>query len=403
MKITGAPFLQATKASCIIGRFMVVLLPFFLIIILGIKPSFSGEHVYRIQPIDLKTRLTRSCRVEFGHAKLIIAPVDGMVSTQVRYSDKVRDGDVLAEFETGPLERKILEAENKINLLSNRIEQMRGPLTVARAKLIDLEATAILREVRQAEKAYERAQPMVAKGKLSEKRLEEIAEVMQKALERLNASEQRKIVFEIETSIQVSELEHDLMRMKLQTQDLREKLSKASLVSSSGGVISFVEPRLLGAEIALVRAGTHLFSISSRLRRSSTVNLTAKEAENVKDSRVVLTDGNSLQATAEIVRISPRSEAASWDKEQFEVLITFSDPNEEWAVAQNFSCEFSKTVISEALAVPMTYLFEQAGQTMVKVIKGEGSVNVAVETGIVDSPFVQILNGVAFGDQVEAP
>jgi hypothetical protein len=169
------------------------------------------------------------------------------------------------------------------------------------------------------------------------------------------------------------------------------------------GRVNIVERRIDRTGEATVSAGTHLLSIAIPNQHWSRVEVTAQEAQEFRRATVEVFDGSDNRAAAKLLRTQRRQGALGWEKNRFEFLISFEDPDDNFLQGGSAICRFRSVVRRDAIAVSASLVWQEDGKSYVFISKDGSQIRREVRVGFIDLPFVEILSGLQEGDVVATP
>ncbi|MGB0659000.1 MAG: efflux RND transporter periplasmic adaptor subunit [Mangrovicoccus sp.] len=341
--------------------------------------------------------------MEYAEPAQILAPIDGVLNRHVSFGEKMSAGSVLANYEDAPIRRELQLSQSQQQTLAQRIAKIDGSLTEARRVLLALELSASQRKLAQAKEDQAQALELAAAGRLAKTRVEEIEDLVLRLSDETLAVQTRIAIFDMETELQLADLRQQELSYRLSIEALEEKLALVRLTSPLDGTVSYVNPRLADVDQLAFRAGTHVFSISPPNERWSRLKMTAAEAEQMRKGEAVIESAEGARIPAKIAKIRALEDAAAWEKERFEYLLSYQDPEGTMGIGSDVTCLLSRQVARDVIAVPLSFLVQEQGQVFLWKIRGGLAEKTLVETGRVDPPYIEITSGLALGDQVRRP
>lgn len=366
-------------------------------------PVRADPAAHQIIRHDLFHTLDRACLVEPGDPYQIVAPLDGWLDRQVQDGQNVDAGALLGLYDVAPLERELDLARSRQAVLAARLAQLDGPLTDAQRQLQALDLSATERRVAEAQTAHARLAELAGEGRLAVARLDESHEALRQIEDDLIREQTRQVIFEIETALQITELQNSDREAQAAVAKLDEQLAQSRVTSPVAGQISHVHPGLARAGVAAVQAGVHLFSIAQPDRRWARVGMTAREADRMRFGTVAVIDDAGQVHEAEILQIAMREDATGWDKERFQILVGFDAPDGAFLIGSETICAFRAVAADNIVAAPLQYLSQDGEEIFVLRRVADGVERLEVTTGIVDPPLIEVTSGLAPGDWIMRP
>ncbi|EDZ42970.1 conserved hypothetical protein [Rhodobacteraceae bacterium HTCC2083] len=356
-----------------------------------------------VRKVDLSSTLQRACEIEQGDPYQVIAPLDGRIISHVSEGQHVTKGDLLGEYDTAELDRALRLARSRLSISQSRVDQIDGPLTESRRKLQKMGLASMQRSLHTARKEHEQLLDLAEQGRLAKRRATESAERLKQDEEDLTRAELQLVIFDIETNLQISEMRSGLLDHSIALEELEEKAASTFVTAPVDGRVNIVERRIDRTGEATVSAGTHLLSIAIPNQHWSRVEVTAQEAQEFRRATVEVFDGSDNRAAAKLLRTQRRQGALGWEKNRFEFLISFEDPDDNFLQGGSAICRFRSVVRRDAIAVSASLVWQEDGKSYVFISKDGSQIRREVRVGFIDLPFVEILSGLQEGDVVATP
>ena len=340
----------------------------------------QGQNLPAIVVTAAGTRPIRDRVIASGTVQAVeevyVAPlVDGLSirALEADVGDRIEEGGTLATLNDDALllQKSQLEAG---------LAKARAGLAQIRAQLTEAKATAD-----EAVRARDRAQRLVKSGSQSQAAVEQAVSAAEAALARVNSAEQ---------AIGVSEA--DITLAEAQIADIDLKLARTAVKSPVAGVVS-----ARSAKIGAIAAGaaTPLFTVI----RDGAIELKADVAEDdvlklsPGQKATVSLAGGAATLTGEIRLVEPTLDPQS---RLGRVYIRFTEP--EKARAGMFASAEITVQEKDGLVLPLSAVTTARGETMVRKVENGIVKLVPVRTGIQDGQVIEIVEGLAAGDEVVA-
>ncbi len=195
-----------------------------ILILLGVKEE---------DPKDCRVEVKEVVRSVYGTGYVrnaryveIRATVSGRVLRLfVTEGDEVKKGDLIAVLDSGGLEERVREAEERIRLLEAKLKENSDF-----RRFLDLKVAMAEEEVSKARLKYERRKRLYEKGVIPRETLEDAERVYKLALTKLEVALR-------ERDIRIRELEHELRSLKEVRASLEKDLARYRIRSPIDGVV----------------------------------------------------------------------------------------------------------------------------------------------------------------------
>jgi HlyD family secretion protein len=296
---------------------------------------------------------------------------------------------------TGTIEpAKEVEVRPRIPGIVDRILVKEGERVVAGQTLVEIERELLEAQAQEAAAELEAARV--------EKHYAEIDLARARELEKSGAVSSQKLD---EARARSENAIAGVARSQARLRTLRTQLSYARVTSPlAGRVLDIpVEEGQAVSPVTAVTGGTLLLSLAA----TSGIHLEGLVDEN-EVARVVLGQPARIRTEAygdriftgaviEIAPVGQRNQNVTY----FEVKVAVTDPDAGLLRPRmSGDAEIVAETVEGALVVPETALRYRGTEIYVEVPNGEGVDERIVKTGIIDGPRVQILDGLAAGDEV---
>lgn len=253
-------------------------------------------------------------------------------------------------------------------------------LAQIKAQLAEAQANAD-----EAVRARDRAQKLVKSGSQSQAAADQAAAAADAALARVNSAEQ---------AISVSQA--DIKVAQSQIDDIDLKLARTAVKSPVAGIVS-ARTAKIGA--IATGAASPLFTVI----RDGEIELKADVAEDAvlklaPEQKVTVTlAGGAAKLTGTVRLVEPTLDPQS---RLGHVYIRFTDPDK--ARAGMFASAEIVVAEKKGIALPLSAITTADGKTVARKVENGIVTLVPVETGIQDGQLVEIVSGLAAGDEVVA-
>lgn len=355
----------------------------------ALRPQPVPVELARVKRAPLSLTIQEAGVTRVKDRFVVSTPVTGSLS-RLAYEpgDDVREGDTLAEIApvSSPLldERTRAEAEARLDAASSALGQTRAQVARATAA----------RD--QADQELGRTRRLTQSGALSPQALEQ-AEFLAK----MRGEELASSVF----AEKIAKEELRIARVSLGRggQGAARERHIDVLAPASGRVL-----RVHQKSAGVVQAGTALVEVGDPRALEVVVDLLTTDAVSVAASTKVSIEGWGGEAlNGRVSRVEPsgftRPSALGVDEQRVNVIVALTDPSERWATLGDGYRVEAKLLLwhsDSVLQVPSGAVFRRGNGWAVFRLRGD-EVNLAsVQTGHRGEVAIEILSGLAPGDQV---
>lgn len=315
----------------------------------------------------------------------------------VNAGDSVREGQTIAQIDRSDYLQKVREVEARV--------------AQARAHLMELEAGARTEELRQAEEAVRSAESRFENAKLQRERMEAL-------YQRQVISKRELDVADMEYTVAQAQLASSREHLKLLREGARQEVreSAQARLKETEAMLAQERIRLQHTKIVAPFSGeiSRRYMDAGALASSSTpiVNLihteTLKVVAHILEKDIpLLKTGMKARIMAEsfpgkvfegrIARISSALEPAT---RTLHAEIEISNAGRMLKPSMFATVELVLSQKPKALVIPQYAVIEEKGSKIVYVIQRNQAFRRTIVTGIEQTPYVEVLQGVSEGDQV---
>jgi len=315
----------------------------------------------------------------------------------VNAGDSVREGQTIAQIDRSDYLQKVREVEARV--------------AQARAHLMELEAGARTEELRQAEEAVRSAESRFENAKLQRERMEAL-------YQRQVISKRELDVADMEYTVAQAQLASSREHLKLLREGARHEVreSAQARLKETEAMLAQERIRLQHTKIVAPFSGeiSRRYMDAGALASSSTpiVNLihteTLKVVAHILEKDIpLLKTGMKARIMAEsfpgkvfegrIARISSALEPAT---RTLHAEIEIPNAGRMLKPSMFATIELVLSQKPQAVVIPQHAVIEDRGSKIVYVIQGNQASRRTIVTGIEQTPYVEVLQGVSEGDQV---
>jgi HlyD family secretion protein len=362
----------------------------------------AAEKTEAVTPVQVESVQTGSVSTESGiTAKL--APSEEVQITP-KASGKITSLPVkLGQYvEKGQLLFKIDEQD-----LLNSVQQAEAAYRVAQANLKQSDSSSSQGLV-QAKNSLKQAEQALADAKLNQQRMQMLfnqGAVASQQLEQANTqltnaqtsyanAQQNLQAAQQKTGIQVSAASVNQAAVSLQ--NAREQLANATVTAPINGFVSSVNGavgQMAGQQPVVVIVNTNPLLVKANLSEADITSV--KVGTSVKVN--VQSTGKTLDA-----KVSAVSPVMDSQLKAYPIEITIPNPSNELKSDMVVNVTFPKATTDQAngLVIPRQAVFDREGKQFVFKLEGDVVKQVEVATGKSSSDLIEIVSGLASGDQV---
>ncbi|MBS3919754.1 MAG: efflux RND transporter periplasmic adaptor subunit [Deltaproteobacteria bacterium] len=315
----------------------------------------------------------------------------------VNAGDSVREGQTIAQIDRSDYLQKVREVEARV--------------AQARAHLMELEAGARTEELRQTEEAVRSAESRFENAKLQRERMEAL-------YQRQVISKRELDVADMEYTVAQAQLASSREHLKLLREGARQEVreSAQARLKETEAMLAQERIRLQHTKIVAPFSGeiSRRYMDAGALASSSTpiVNLihteTLKVVAHILEKDIpLLKTGMKARIMAEsfpgkvfegrIARISSALEPAT---RTLHAEIEIPNAGRMLKPSMFATIELVLSQKPQAVVIPQHAVIEERGSKIVYVIQGNQAFRRTIVTGIEQTPYVEVLQGVSEGDQV---
>ncbi len=323
---------------------------------------------------------------------------------------KYEEGDLLAEV--ADLERAIKDAESQLEDV--RLERSNMELLVKKGYRSPQQLRTFILKERLYQFQVERDRQKL-KVLLTYDREKKLIELRGKRDETELKLERAETTADAETKkaeAAVASAKNGLKLVKDQLDELRQTLSKCTLLAEQDGIVAYANEFWYDAS-ERIRAGTemwegrNIYFLPDMTKMQVKASVHESVVEKVKEGQTVtirLDAFSDVKLTGVVSSVANMAASTFSSIQNYETIILIDQLPEGLAVKPGMTAEVDILVgnYTHAIAVPIGAITEHFGQTYVYILDRPGSPvrRQGVKTGRVTHSFVEILEGVNVGEQV---
>lgn len=333
-------------------------------------------------------------RLVSSDIRWISNPVEGKVDRiLVKAGTTVKQGELLMELTNPQLQQALLELRWQ---LQEQEAQLKAQLAQFAADLLDKEALVMAHQL-DYEKALLRLkalQTLQQQGMSSVSGLEfQEAEILVQQLKKRFEVEQQRLAktrdnLAAQQQAAQARLERErriVERAEQNVQDLQIRASLDSIVQEM--------PMELGQQVVI---GTNLAKLARQGQYIAEIRIPEKQVRDVAIGQTVVVDTRNSKINGQVLRIDP---AVIDGTVQVDVTLNDAMPKEA-RPDLTVEAEIMVTRLSDALYVRRPVFAQDDAQTQVYKMAGDTAIRVPVRFGRMSSQHIQIVEGLAAGDQI---
>jgi HlyD family secretion protein len=323
----------------------------------------------------------------------ISAPVEKFL---VNRGDHVKQGQLLVVLENKDLTGVVAESKGQVDQAEASYKVTTGASLPEEIVRSQGEAQAARQAMEAAQRLVESRQKLLAEGVLARRLVDEAQVAMAQARVQMQTAEEHlrtleAISRENETKVAAAQLD----AAKGRHQSSEAQLSYSQIRSPISGIVA--DRPLYAGEMA--NAGTPLLTVVDVSRVVVRANVPLDQAAYVKvgDPATITTSGGSTQGKVTVV--SPAADAGSTT---VQVWVQCENPGEQLKPGTAASVAVIAATLKDVIVIPVEALLASEDKGVIVMAVGSDSIahEKQVKTGVRNEGKVQILEGLAAGEQV---
>jgi len=311
---------------------------------------------------------------------------------------KVRTATIAEEIVAVGRLRAVFSTElrSEINGRIVKISAIDGQKVVRNEEILRLDQQDLLTQITEMERSIEAAK---LKAQRARRDYERLVELSNRGVVTTKDFEDSRITFSLS--------ENDAAIAEARAANLRDKLSKTVIRAPHDGTLllrDLTEGQVI-TSAAAQNGGTMLGEVADLSVLMVRTNINEIDVARIKladQARVRVDSMRSLQMTGTVKRMATSALETGADRTRvFPVDVILDESDERLRPGMSATVFFTLARVDEALAVPLNAVFSTAESVRyVFIRKGAGFEVHAIETGIADTRYVQILSGLENGAEV---
>ncbi len=311
---------------------------------------------------------------------------------------KVRTATIAEEIVAVGRLRAVFSTElrSEINGRIVKISAIDGQKVVRNEEILRLDQQDLLTQITEMERSIEAAK---LKSQRARRDYERLVDLSKRGVVTTKDFEDSRITFSLS--------ENDAAIAEARAANLRDKLTKTVIRAPHDGTLllrDLTEGQVI-TSAAAQNGGTMLGEVADLSVLMVRTNINEIDVARIKlndQARVRVDSMRSMQMTGTVKRMATSALETGADRTRvFPVDVILDEADERLRPGMSATVFFTLARVDEALAVPLNAVFSTAESVRyVFLRKGEGFEVHAIETGIADTRYVQILSGLENGAEV---
>lgn len=340
---------------------------------------------------DLERDVAAQGRIVAAHHPRLYSPADGIVALAVRAGEGVKAGQLLARVASPQLDSALAQERARFSALSSELERRR---IANRQRNVTNQQNSQLRRVRldAARRELVRAEKLRAEGLLNQvdyDRAQDAVRVAEVEMEQADSAaqlEREALEFELEDAVRQVDAE------RLAVGELERRVAELAIVAPFDGLVASIEVEDRDA----VTPNRPILTVVDLGEFEVEVQVPETYADDVTAGTAAVVIYNGKELPARVTAISPEVAGG-----QVEGTLEFTgEPPAGLRQSQRVSTRLLLERRPNVLKVPRGPFLESGGGRQIFVLDNGLATLQAIETGAVSVGEVEILSGLAEGDQV---
>ncbi len=311
---------------------------------------------------------------------------------------KVRTASIAEEIVAVGRLRAVFSTElrSEINGRIVKIQAVDGQKVVRDQEILRMDQQDLLTQIQEIERNIEAAK---LKAQRARRDYERLVDLQKRGVVTTKDFEDARITFSLS--------ENDAAIAEARAANLRDKLTKTVIGAPHDGTLllkDLTEGQVI-TSAAAQNGGTLLGEVADLSVLMVRTNINEIDVARIKlgdTARVRVDSMRSVQMTGTVKRIATSALESNVDRTRvFPVDVILDEADERLRPGMSATVVFTLARVDDVLAVPLNAVFSTAESVRyVFIRKGEGFEVHAIETGIADTRYVQILSGLENGVEV---
>lgn len=384
--------------------------------------SMGSAAEIRVEAVErgtIKELVELQGKIELDKTEKIYARLEGFIDEIDAYeSDVVSEGSKLVQLSVEDVDFAVRKAKAAYNGASAQLESLKKSIKPEQIKLAEAE----LEQARVVEKAAlydynneqyncENVKALYEKGAISETDM--------KAAETFLAASEGNFR-NAEQVVKMAQYKLDIIKDGVSEEEIRAAEANAEaakcqleeLVNNKGrtSILSSIEGIVLSREVEKGQAvlpGAFMYEIGDYNSAYIRVDVLVEDIVKISKGQKAVISGEVLKNTemqGEVYYIAPKAESRlsslGIEQQRIEVRIKFDNNSLKLKPGYTLDVDIAAQEKSDTLYVPEKSVFEMDGKDTVFVVKNRKVETRAIETGIENDDFIEVISGITEGEIV---
>ncbi|HWN44397.1 MAG TPA: HlyD family efflux transporter periplasmic adaptor subunit, partial [Thermoanaerobaculia bacterium] len=340
---------------------------------------------------DLERDVAADGRIVAANHPRLYSPAEGTVALRVRAGQTVRKGQALATIESPELESQLAQERSRLQSLESELGRAR---ISARQQNVGNDQTAELRRVRleAARRELQRAEKLRSEGLLNEVEHERAKDAVRLAEVELEQSRQGSRLQREALDFEVTDSSRQVERQRLVISELQRRVMELAVVAPFDGQVATVDVE----DRQAVSANAPLLTVVDLSTYEVEIRIPEAYADEIGPGARVEIDYAGRKFPGTLTAVSPEVRES-----QVEGTVAFGDgPPEGLRQNQRVSVRLVLDRRADVLKVSRGPFLESGGGRKVYVLEDGLATLRDIRTGAMSVGEVEILEGLAEGDQI---
>lgn len=340
---------------------------------------------------DLERDVAAEGRIVAANHPRLYSPAEGTVALRVRAGQTVRRGQALATIESPELESQLAQERSRLQSLESELGRAR---ISARQQNVGNDQTAELRRVRleAARRELQRAEKLRSEGLLNEVEHERAKDAVRLAEVELEQSREGSRLQREALDFEVTDSSRQVERQRLVVSELQRRVMELAVVAPFDGQVATVDVD----DRQAVSANAPLLTVVDLSTYEVEIHIPEAYADEIGPGTRVEIDYAGRKFPGTLTTVSPEVRES-----QVEGTVAFGDqPPEGLRQNQRVSVRLVLDRRANVLKVPRGPFLESGGGRKVYVLEDGLATLQDIRTGAMSVGEVEILEGLAEGDQI---
>lgn len=340
---------------------------------------------------DLERDVAAEGRIVAANHPRLYSPAEGTVSLRVRAGQTVKKGQALATVESPELESQLAQERSRLQSLESELGRAR---ISARQQNVGNDQTAELRRVRleAARRELQRAEKLRSEGLLNEVEHERNKDAVRLAEVELEQSREGSRLQREVLDFEVTDRTRQVERQRLVVAELERRVRELAVAAPFDGQVATVDVD----DRQAVTANAPLLTVVDLSTYEVEIHIPEAYADEIGPGTRVEIDYAGRKFPGTLTAVSPEVRES-----QVEGTVAFGDgPPEGLRQNQRVSVRLVLDRRADVLKVPRGPFLESGGGRKVYVLEDGLATLRDIRTGAMSVGEVEILEGLAEGDQI---